>query len=123
VESSLQSAGREARGLADEPSFRKLASLAPNESWCTAYVDGRSLTEAALAFARQRDALMAQAGMMNIGAMFALGIAEGMFPDATAEKLESAGRILEYQAASIMTVSTTSEGLQLTQIQMRPTRP
>lgn len=117
LESTLRSPSAE-NSLSNTADFKTAAALAPKEAWATIYVDSKKMYEAALAMARDKDALRA-AQFTNPASIIALQIVEALTMGIEEGDLDAARRLMKYQAPAILTVATTPEGIRLTQIQLK----
>lgn len=105
--------------LAESRQFRAAARHQPAEAWAVLYVDSRRMFEAMIALSRQRDQIMANA-MGNPSAMMALAMAEGMTASLKPNELDQAERLVKYQSAGMLTLSTTPDGILISQVTLRP---
>jgi hypothetical protein len=121
VEAHVQAAPSES--LTEDAAFRRAARLAPREAWLTLYVDSYRMCEAALGLARHR-AAMESMSFTNPAAMMSLSLLDSLAGgEVNEQKVEAARKLLKYQAASIMTITTTTDGIRLTSIQLKPESP
>jgi hypothetical protein len=105
--------------LAESRAFKNAAEHLPGEASGIIFADSRRMFEGALALAKQRDAIMANA-MANPTAMLALQMAEGMTSAIKQDQLDVAGKLLKYQAAGLLTMRTTSDGIVFSQVTLHP---
>lgn len=105
--------------LADAAPFRRAAAQLPDDASGVIFADSRRLFEGALALAKQRDQITANA-MVNPAAMIALQMAEGMTATIKDDQLDQAHQLLKYQTAGLLTVRTTSDGILLSQVTLHP---
>lgn len=109
--------------LAEDAAFRRAARLVPREAWLMLYVDSYRLGEAALGLARHRDEIE-RMSFTNPAAMMSVPMLDSLVGvELTEEKVEAARKLLKYQAPSLVTVTTTSAGIRLTSIQLKPEAP
>jgi len=100
-------------GLAPDPTFKKTLELAPKEAWLVLYVDGKRLYEGVAELAKFKAALMQQQMTGNIGAGIAYGMAEAFSPGET-DNSAAMRRVAEFQSSGIFTLTTTSDGIRFT---------
>lgn len=93
--------------------------LAPAEASVLFYVDGKGLMEALLNLAENRQQIE-QAGTDDLRAALAQGLLQGLGGDLRSDEIQTARRLLDYQGAGILTLTTMTDGLRLTLIQSRP---
>jgi hypothetical protein len=105
--------------LAESRAFKNAAEHLPGEASGIIFADSRRMFEGALALAKQRDAIMANA-MANPTAMLALQMAEGMTSAIKQDQLDVAGKLLKYQTAGLLTMRTTSDGIVFSQVTLHP---
>ncbi len=106
-------------GLGNDAEYKRAAAVVPREAWFLAFADGKKMLEATLGLAKHADALQA-AQFQNFAAALTAGIVAAANMAYEGEQLEQANKLLRYQAASIVTISTNTDGVRLTQIQLRP---
>lgn len=116
VESALR--GSEADSLAATAEFRRSARLAPQQGWMLFYMDQRRFLENAIGLVRFQSEMEQAFG--NVSAMMGLAMVQQM--GLKAEEAEDAKVLLKYAGPSIMTIATTSEGLRLTALTLRPSK-
>ncbi len=121
VEARLQ--GPPGGTLAEDVAFQRAARLVPREAWLTLYIDSYRLYEAALGLARHR-AAMEDMLFTNPAAIMSVSMLDSLTGgEVSEEKVEAARRLLKYQSPSLMTVTTTTDGIRLTSIQLKPEAP
>lgn len=115
VESGL--AGGDSGGLSADAEFQRTARHLPREASMVVYFDYRRFMDAALALLPHRSELEA-AMMTNVGAAMAGGMVAAMFPNENAaEEIKNSAR---YAAPSMLVVETTSDGIKLSSVQLKP---
>ncbi|MFO0838527.1 MAG: hypothetical protein U1D55_08350 [Phycisphaerae bacterium] len=117
VEAGMRATGE--GGLSSEAEFKRALALAPREGWLMIYADGRKMLEAAVGLARHREKLQS-AMMNNFATAIAFGIASATSASFEDGKLDQAGKLVEYQSPSILTITTTSDGVRATQFNLKP---
>ncbi len=109
------------QGTAEQPpadDFARLARLVPPDAWCVVYSDPRRMYEAVFELARQKDQLAMQFG--NPAAMVTAAMVEALVEDIPPDQLDKAKALLKYQAPSLMTIRTTSDGIYVISVQAPP---
>jgi hypothetical protein len=114
VEQALES--RAGEPLAQTEAWKRAARFVPERSWFVLFVDNRQLTEAALALADQPGAL---AGAMDLGSLLMNFMIEGMKASGGGD-LAQQRAALKYAAPTVMTISTTDEGLHFSAVTLNP---
>ena len=99
--------------------FERAAALAPQQAGGVLYVDSRRLFETALELFKVRDTLF-PALLMDPANVIAVELVEVFTRGLDAADADAARDICKYLAPSIITVSTTPEGIRLTQIDLTP---
>jgi hypothetical protein len=107
VESAL--AASASGGLSEDASFRRAKRTVPKEAWCVMYIDQRKMMEGLIELASKREQLV---GEPLVGMVLMMLQTGGV--DLSDSKLNK--KILEYSAPAIMTVATTTEGVQVTMV-------
>lgn len=113
VETAL--GGESASQLAESPAFRKVSKHVPAEAWFTMFFDEQRATDALLAYRSKSEALDAST---NAGAMLVGAMAETMVGSMKADS-EAARKLRSYRGVSILTVSTTSDGVRITGVKVK----
>lgn len=110
VQSALQTKAGEP--LAETDTWRKASRFVPAEAWLVWYADNRKLMESAFELAKTPPT----GGLPDMGTMMLLMMVEGVPKD----KLDSAGKLLNYVATQVITAATTDAGVQLTIVTLKP---
>lgn len=108
-----------AEALAESEQWRRAARFVPDQAWCTFYVDGRRMLEAALALAEAGGQAQAMA-MMDPGLMILGQFYGQMIQKLDPQELPKARKLLDYSASTIFTIATTDEGVRFTSVGMKP---
>lgn len=108
-----------AEPLAGTKAFHDVSRFVPEKAWGVMFVDARRMFEAAITLAKQRDQIQANA-MGNPSAMVGLAMAEAMTATMDKEQLEKARDLLKYQSVGLFTLSTTPDGILMTQVTLNP---
>lgn len=106
-------AGDTSDSLAEEVTFRRAARLVPKEAWLVLFVDQRKLTEALLELAKKKEDVLSDPSLAAI-LMFMQRTGSDFSDTATTR------RMLDYAQATIMTVASTTEGVQITAVELKP---
>ncbi|MFN0136259.1 MAG: hypothetical protein ACKVS9_09105 [Phycisphaerae bacterium] len=118
VDTALVSSGSE-KWLGDDARFKKLAEFHPREAWLIGYFDRRKLYEAAIELQKHHKAIMSQMFTDPAGAV-GLSLLESLAATFDEDKLDDARQLLKYQAAQLMSISTTADGVLFTAISGLP---
>jgi hypothetical protein len=116
IESALQNDKSDA--LAETSLWRRAAKSLPEQAWFVFYMDQQKLITTALELAKNKDAAP-QAPGMDFGGMLISSLS-GVGENAKAEHLAQLRKLAKYAAQSVLTIETTSEGLKMTQVTLKP---
>lgn len=106
-------AGGASEALADAAAFKRAARLAPKDAWLVVYMDQYKLLEALIELSKSPQALAGNPFLATIIPAMGMGDTDS-FDSAQAKKM------LQYSAQSIVTVTTTTDGVRVTLVGMRP---
>ncbi|MCG3125612.1 MAG: hypothetical protein CHACPFDD_00437 [Phycisphaerae bacterium] len=118
VESALNSS-RADGSLAASATFRKVAQHAPREAWLTFYADNRQFMEAIFGLLEKSEEI-SSSGATNPAAMIGLQIALSTAGGEEKPDVEALRRLLKYYGTSILTLTTTPDGIRGMTIQLKP---
>lgn len=103
--------GDESAPLMNDASFKRAARLVPKEAWWVLYIDQHKLLEAFMELSKKGPELMADPALG--GMMMGLSMVGVDFSDIPP-------RMLDYTAPAMMTIATTSEGVRVTLVSLKP---
>ncbi|MGE3182894.1 MAG: hypothetical protein AB7N71_14780, partial [Phycisphaerae bacterium] len=109
IDSALS--GTPNRPLNETSSFRTVAKAVPEDSWMTVFIETPTLYRALLAYQKHKEALTANP--MDVAKGLVAGLIEG-FQGELPDDPAMVERLIRYQAPSIFTLSTTTEGIRIT---------
>ncbi|NLG43253.1 MAG: hypothetical protein GX547_08410 [Phycisphaerae bacterium] len=111
VEAALSGGG--SSGLTEDTAFRRAQRNVPKEAWCVMYIDQRKWTQGLMELARKKEQL---AG--DPSAIITEMILQNTGMDFSDEKLNQ--KMLQYSAPSILTISTTTQGIHVSIVGLNP---
>lgn len=117
VEAAL--AGESGGGLGADSAFQRVAAMSPKQAWATIYVDSRRIFEAMLELARNRDAIAASA-ITNPAPAMALQMLGSLSSQVKEDKIEAATKLLAYQNVSLISFTTTPDGIRMSMVEAAP---
>lgn len=117
VESALQAS--EGQELAADADFKRAAKLLPEEAWGVFYFNPGHLLDAMIAYGEKRDELKEMASM-SAGPMIAQSFAEMYSTRFKTAKPDDVRPLLKYYGPMVFTLTTTPDGLRISQIVLRP---
>ncbi len=116
VESALQS--DKSDPLVETSVWRRIAKGLPERGWLVLYVDQHQRINTAIALAEARDATPA-AGGFDFGGML-LNTFAGLGETPKPAQVAQVRKIVKYATQGAFTIETTSEGLKMTQVTLKP---
>ncbi|MBL8878373.1 MAG: hypothetical protein JNG88_04565 [Phycisphaerales bacterium] len=116
VESAVQTGERES--LAGEAMFKRAAKFLPEEAWMTLYIDSAAFLESVIGFGEKREELKDMQSMMG-GALLAQAFAEMYHSEFKSAKPDEVRALLKYYTTTVVSFSTTPEGMRLSEVTLR----
>lgn len=107
--------GESASQLAESAAFRRASRHVPAEAWLTVFFDEQRATDAFLKYQEKSQELEAS---NNLGAMLVGSLSEAMMGSVKPDS-EAARKLRTYRGASMMTVSTTTDGVRMTAVKVK----
>lgn len=113
VEAAMQTSAGDK--LAESEMWRKLARFVPEQTWFTLFIDNRRLIESAIECSKSQQS-DAAGQIPDMGTMMLMGMVEGV----DVSRPEVTRKLINYATASIMTITTTDDGVQFTGVTLNP---